>query len=221
MKPCDFLSTACARTKVCRHLAWRCPRAWVSKCTLVEAPGYTASGRGQLAHRARTWPAQSVSHVVALCGLFLPPRARDQTQSVLLGPKNAARPRKSRRGLDLQPGGYDYGKPHILVRIRFRGWPTSTSKASTLQVFLSTACSWLLRLWAAVALLLSLAGSCRARHMVQGCYVSTRFVRLVFCRWATDLCARVAARLLCFRCLHGASWCRPCRLSVTGGSARR
>ena len=134
MKPCDFLSTACARTKVCRHLAWRCPRAWVSKYILVEAPGYTASGRGQLAHRARTWPAQSVSHVAALCGLFLPPRARDQTQSVLLGPKNAARPRKSRRGLDLQPGGYDYGKPHILVRIRFRGRPTSTSKASPLQI---------------------------------------------------------------------------------------
>ena len=129
MKPCDFLSTACARTKVCRHLAWRCPRAWVSKCTLVEAPGYTASGRGQLAHRARTWPAQSVSHVAALCGLFLPPRARDQTQSVLLGPKNAARPRKSRRGLDLQLDGYDYGKPHVLVRIRFRERSTSISQA--------------------------------------------------------------------------------------------
>ena len=70
----------------------------------------------------------------AVPAAFLPPRARDQTQSVLLGPKNAARPRKSRQGLDLQLGGYDYGKPHILVRIRFRGWPTSTSKASTLQI---------------------------------------------------------------------------------------
>ena len=151
----------------------------------------------------------------SLCGLFLPPRARDQTQSVLLGPKNAARPRKSRRGLDLQLDGYDYGKPRVLVRIRFR--------EKLLDVRTSIlACYWLLRrLWAAAAQVLSPAGSCRARHMVQGCYVSTRFVRLVFCRWTTDLCARVAARLLCFRCLHGASRCRPCRLSVTGGSARR
>ena len=103
---------------------------------------------------------------------------------------------------------------------RCRRTSASSAVSSTMLVScLSTACSWLLcRLSAAAALLLSLAGSCRACHLVQGRYVPARLIRFVFCRWVTDLCTRVTARLP--RCLRG-----PCAARVdlfaTGGALRR
>ena len=194
-----FGAGACAFARARAGCVVTRPGPAAAPCHLQRVLGWALVSLG-LARKRAAAPAlagrpPSFLPCPALSGLFQPPRSRDQTQTLLLEPEHENSMKKSRRGLDLQLDGYDYGKPHVLVRIRFREKLLDVQAYSA--YFLSTACSWLLRrLWSAAAQVLSPAGSCRARHMVQWCYVSTRFVRLVFCRWATDLCARVAARLL-------------------------
>ena len=96
-----------ARGRGCPNALWSRPPATLR---LAEGSLRTelARGRRKACHQARL----SV-------GLFQPPRSRDQTQTLLLEPEHENSMKKSRRGLDLQLDGYDYGKPHVLVRIRF------------------------------------------------------------------------------------------------------
>ena len=89
------------------------------------------SGRTRQPALSRRWPRCCVARSVALpalCGLFQPPRSRDQTQTLLLGPEHEAGRMKSRRRLHLQPGGYGYGRSHILVMFRYRRTARSSSR---------------------------------------------------------------------------------------------